>query len=151
MGVKSILQQGGDGTAVPAGMVGELFGSERAGTGGKTYSTRTSTAITPSNTFVKCLSYTLNKGLYLVSYYSSILPIADSILYTEVRVGGTQINGVASDAIISSRAGIYANAIGCLPVLISADSTELSVDFNLVTTTSSSAYHEMWITRLAGG
>ncbi len=62
MANKAILTQGGDGTAVPAGIVGEMLGTLASFTGGSTYLTNTTTNYNTNGTTV-ILTATLNKGI----------------------------------------------------------------------------------------
>jgi hypothetical protein len=148
MASKSILTQGGDGTAIPENMVGGLFGTERAGTGGKTYSDQSSTAITPANTEVTLITRTLNKGLYLLTYNGSVNVGTSDNWATSVYIGGTRVNRINNQMGVYIVAGQQANKSFTMPILITADSTAVVISGRLPAQTSTASEHEAWWIRI---
>jgi len=55
------------GAATATSYVGEIVGTQRSGTNGSSYSTRSTTSV-PATTAASVISVSLNKGVYLVSY-----------------------------------------------------------------------------------
>jgi hypothetical protein len=84
-----------DGQAVASGYVGEVFGTERAGTGGSAFNTQTTTDA--SSTGVAVISLTLNKGIYLVNVISrqaKSLDATESRLSLQLRIGTTAVSSL---------------------------------------------------------
>lgn len=134
-----------DGNAPAAGMVGEMFGTSRAGTGGKTYSTRTTTAAT--NSLSSLVSITLNKGIYLVSAaVEQGVTSGSTFLSGEARIGSTAITGSISTA---TAVGAYGLLSFTFPVEISTDSTAVAIWGLIGVGTSAGADNEMWAIRIA--
>jgi hypothetical protein len=111
------------GNAIASGYVGELFGTQRAGTGGSSYSTRATTAF-PSS-IGSLVSYTLNKGVYLVSYMlGGYTASGTSNVESYIYVGGVAVTTLLrSDA---TTAGITGGTAS-VPIVISSDSTVVAV------------------------
>jgi len=131
---------------VASGYVGELFGTLRSGTGGFTYSTRTTTA--PTTSIAAVVSLTLNKGVYLVSVVMNAGASVSTFMAGDVTVGGTQVttNNMLS---VSSSSTSYGTLSVCLPVIISSDSTVVAGRAYFGAGTSTGAVHEMWAVRIA--
>jgi hypothetical protein len=144
---KAILTQGGDGTAVPAGMVGEMLGTLVSFTGGSTYLTSTTTNYNTNGTTV-ILTATLNKGIYLVSIASTAFTTAAADMYFVAKIGGTQIGISYRGTTGGSVGGVYLSAV--FPVSITTDGTVLSV-YGSGAVNSTSATNQMAIIRIAGG
>ncbi len=151
MAAKGILTQGGDGTAIPAGVIGELFGSVRNGTNSKIYETTSTTAPTTSPTTL--LTLTLNKGLYLfiaecVIAKQSATATQDD-LFIGIKGGGTDLDyayGKASYPGIQFATNTVTRA---KLVLVTADSTNITVIGYMSLATASSAANQCYAVRLA--
>ena len=135
-----------DGVAPAAGMVGEPLGTQRAGTGGFTYSDRATTALTGS--FAALISRTLNKGQYLVS--SSLQGGSSSgtgSLAYYLAIGTT---AVTNTMVVEGAAGTsLSHSFSAIPVTISADGTVLAFYGKQQAGTAAYQVQEMWITRVA--
>jgi len=144
MGNKAILNQAGDGTAIPAGMVGEMLGTLVSGTGAKTYYDSSTTVFSVSNPVV--LTRTLNKGTYLVTlqHYCTSSSAAAGF-YVSVYLGAASfIEPITRQA--GAGANLYANLSVTFPLIIDADGTELNIKGTGQATSSS---NKMWILRIA--
>jgi hypothetical protein len=111
------------GNAVASGYVGELFGTQRAGTGGSSYSLRATTTF-PSS-LGSLLSTTLNKGVYLVSLSANgYTPSGSSSVELDLYVGGTSVvNQIRCDATTTGLSGCSRT----VPVVITSDSTTVAL------------------------
>jgi hypothetical protein len=134
------------GAAVAAGYIGELSGSQRSGTNGFSYSTRSTTSV-PATTAASVISVSLNKGQYIVSYKIRCASGVTSNLDAALYVGGTQVEATNSQGTATSAQ--FASASNSLPVVITADATTIAVFARLDTGTSSGNSHEIWTTRIA--
>ena len=132
MANKSILTQGGDGTAIPAGMVGEAaFGATKSGTNGKAYVDYTATAANLTATGL--ISDTLNKGSYLCVFtisqkHANAAELQS--LYVYLQIGGTTVwpsTGVANHYATSSLANEWISISGSVPIDITADGVTVGV------------------------
>jgi hypothetical protein len=134
------------GVAIAAGYVGETLGTLRSGTGGFTYSTRTTTA--PTTSFAPLVSTTLNKGVYLVYGNAACALSVAGQLYGYIAIGGTQVSNTISQ---SSPTGGYDMAIGiAVPITISSDSTSVAFYGRLNVTTGLVVNgHELFAVRIA--
>lgn len=138
-----------DGVAVPAGQIGEMSGTLRNGTGGSSYSTRSTTTVTSSATLLNSIS--LNKGVYLVSGAVQTLQLdgAARRLICYLAVGGTQIqNGVAIEIPNSALQTILT---GMVPIVITTDGTTVGLFGQIVSLTggTNNNNHEMFAIRIA--
>jgi hypothetical protein len=145
---KAINVAGGDGTAVPAGFVGELIGTLRAGTGGNSYSARASTSF--NNTATSLISATLNKGNYLILAACNVQNdgVARNVYYAG-RIGG--VNVTNTDFMFVGATGVLLRSFCMFTAQITADSTSVDVigQFNSAGTSSNHS-QEMHIIKLPG-
>jgi len=135
------------GVAPAAGVIGEMFGTERAGTGGSTYSTSATTAPTSSATLM--VSVTLNKGSYIISGYTRAVQTDGTSrdYVVEVRVGGTNV--LQGQPRITCTNGAAGYVPFSLPILISTDSTAVAVYTQLISLTgTATGQHELYATRI---
>jgi hypothetical protein len=100
MGVKSILQQGGDGTAIPAGMVGEVKIAELSGA--------SATTLADTEIDVGSASITLSAGAWEIGYTATTL-ITRPSGSTEGAVGGRLRITDSSNNVISGTEGFVTN------------------------------------------
>jgi len=132
-----------DGAAIPAGYIGECIGTEIAGTGGKTYRTTTATAITGTSASV--VSYTLNKGTYLVTLSSDgYSNSASGNVELYVKVGGTTVTSLIRA--LANTSGYHGTIT--LPIVITTDGTAVSLWASSAISVTVSA-HEIYILRVA--
>jgi len=136
-----------DGVAVAAGLVGEMFGTLRSGTGGFTYSTRSTT--TPTTSYTALISLTLNKGVYLI--YGNLgcaLSVAGQ-LFGYLTIGTTQVTSPVSQG--SPNTGGYNMTVAiAAPINISADTTVVSIYGNVSSVTGLVVNgHELFAVRIA--
>lgn len=134
------------GAAIPAGMVGEMSGTLRSGTGGFSYSVQTTTALTGS--YASVASQTLNKGVYLVTATTeggSNSGASDRLFY--LAVGGTQVSRTyrAQAAATTVASNIHIS----MPITISADGTAVALFGKQNSGTSAYDAHELTIVRIA--
>jgi hypothetical protein len=136
------------GNAIASGYVGELLGTLRSGTGGSVYSTRSTTVVATASSESNCVSLTLNKGIYLVSYIISGVnsDAAARRLFHKLKVGGTDVTATYFG--ISIPAAEYINVGATIPVLVSTDSTVVAAYGQTTATSFTSNNHEMWAIRL---
>lgn len=134
------------GTAVAAGYVGELFGTLRSGTGGFTYSTRSTTSV-PTTTQSSVISLTLNKGVYLISYKIKCASSLTANLEVSFYIGGTQVDATNGDGYVSP--SYYGSVSNITPITISSDSTSVAVYAAVSSGTSLGNSHELWAVRIA--
>ena len=134
------------GSAIASGYVGELYGTQRNGTNGFSYSTRSTTSV-PTTTAASVVSVSVAKGVYLVSYKIRCASNTTSNLDAALYVGGTQVEATNSQGYATS--AVFGSASNCLPVVVTADNTTIAVFARLDTGTSASNSHELWVTRIA--
>ncbi len=134
------------GNAIASGYVGELYGTQRNGTNGFSYSTRSTTSV-PTTTAASVVSVSAAKGVYLVSYKIRCASNTTSNLDAALYVGGTQVEATNSQSYATS--SLFGSASNCLPVVVTADNTTIAVFARLDTGTSASNSHELWVTRIA--
>lgn len=133
MANKQQLQSAGDGTAIPAGYVGELIGTAQAGTGGSSYHTTTSTVAAINGGTNKVISQTVNKGIYLVTASIGQQKSAttnNSILLVRGTIGGTKVFPGTLSPQLATTSNInvgYVNIACSFPVNITADNTEIAI------------------------
>lgn len=150
-GSKHVLPEQSEGTPpvtstsnVASGYVGEMLGTIRSGTGGSSYSARTTTNPTTSNGIL--VSVTLNPGVYLISssVFTQLSAAANFAVYA--AVGTTQV----SNLIYSSAGAGYGTSVTfTIPVVITAASTVVSIYGLIGSGTASGSAHEMWAVRIA--
>jgi hypothetical protein len=133
------------GAAIPAGYVGEMFGTLRSGTNGFTYTTRTTTALNTTPTSL--VSFTLNKGVYLIGGFSNITGSGTSVLRFRLYIGGTQ-TVVSSASTLATSANPNSAYMPMVPVVVSADSTAVAL-FGFVDAGTATGEHEGWCIRIA--
>jgi hypothetical protein len=139
-----------DGVAVSAGYVGETPGATtRTGAGGNAYDIRATTSFDASGTAL--VSVTLNKGVYLVGAVTQVIntgatPRNVGYWFT---IGGIQVSADFSTLAGASGALSFV-AIPMMPMIITADSTvvTLSGQFNS-TGTSSGHKQSLHVVRIA--
>lgn len=110
------------GVAIPSGYVGEMSGTLRSGTGGFTYSTRSTTA--PTTSFSPVISLTLNKGIYFISGIVNVASGVSANVSSYLAIGTTQ---VSTSTTSSTTPGYNASTPVMAPIVISADSTIVSI------------------------
>lgn len=132
------------GNAIASGYVGEILGTERAGTNGKTYSFRSTTAA-GNGSFSKVISTNVNKGFYLVWLSMSAYTSSSSEVAGYLTLGSTQV----SNTIYAGSIGGIARGTICIvmPVLITADTTEIA-GYLQTNASPSGNTHEMTIFRI---
>lgn len=119
----------------------------RAGTGGSSYSVRTTTAVTSAGVGVFG-GISLKKGLYLFGYTSSFYQTSGSSvgLVYYVIVGGT---GVTTAQNLSVASGPYVTVSqGPIPILITTDDTIIDVRMGTTAGSTLGSAHECWIARI---
>lgn len=132
-----------DGQAVAAGYVGETLGTERAGSGGKTYSVQTNTALTGSPGAV--VSLTLNKGIYYVSANTYSYTSSTANLTATMRLGGSAITESRATLTNVSNPGFLSFS---LPITVTADGVVVAL-YAETSGTGTGQNHEMWAIRIA--
>jgi hypothetical protein len=146
MANKQLLQSAGDGTTVPSGYVGEMFGTLRNATNGSTYSIQSSTGVS-ANVATDVISTTLNSGIYLISFKLRCNYGASSVQTVRVAVGGT-IPVTSYETYYAFGSGGEFSMAHCLPIIING--SNVSVAIRLTSGSSSTfAQHEMFVIRLA--
>jgi hypothetical protein len=137
-------QLAGSGEALPAGVFGEIIGTLRSGTGGSTYSNRSSTV--PTTSFAALISVTLNKGIYIVSFQANGGSSVSTFFEGYVTVGGTQVTSITSNPTSGSA---YGSITQTVPLLISADSTAVAFTARVGSGTGATNGHEVHVLRIA--
>jgi len=134
------------GTAIAAGKVGEMFGALRSGTGGFTYSVRSTTS--PVGSFASVAEVTLNKGVYLISATARSNTNDPGLVSGELRVGGTT---VTTASIFQNDTGVtFSGSVTlCVPVIIETDSTVVAFFAAAFNVSTNSQVNEMWAVRIA--
>lgn len=150
MANKQLLQSAGDGTAIPAGIIGEIIGSEAVGTNGSGYRTSTTTAATTST--ASLISLTLNKGIYLVGGNILQLKAANANsdkVYGNLRVGSTIVspNNYLQSNITNISGGSMALHFS-MPVKITADSVTVDIFMSTLTDTAAQGFNFMYAVRI---
>jgi hypothetical protein len=136
-----------DGNAPATGMVGEMFGTLRAGTGGNSYSDRATTTF--NNTVTSLISRTLNKGVYLVFASMNVQNDGSARnVYYAGRIGATTVTN--TDYMYIAAGGVLLKSTLAFPAVITADATVLDIigQFNS-SGTSSNHSQELHIVRIA--
>jgi len=137
-----------DGALAPAGSIGETPGTLRSGTGGFTYSTRSTTSATASDSTLASIS--LNKGVYLISM-NSFCSQNDALIrryYIYPTVGGTSVAN-------SANTNLAQNTIGgvtmSFPLIITSDATTVVLVGAVASLSGSTASnnHEIFAVRIA--
>jgi hypothetical protein len=133
-----------------AGDMGEInpnsVGTQRSGTNGYTYSVRSSTAF-GSGSYNKVVSAVLNKGIYLVSASIASSSTASSAWFQGyMAIGGTQVSTTQQGN--SYNAGQNCWLYFVVPVVITADSTEVACYGGMQSGTITNGGAEMWIHRI---
>jgi hypothetical protein len=141
------VQRSTEGVSASSGYLGQLFGTERAGTGGKTYSTQSSGSLGTS--YVYLVRLALNKGNYLIS--ASCNGFNDSgganTMKTRVYVGGTAVSQeFTSNGADNNR--WFCTTSFSFPVDITADSTEVAIYGKADGATATAGNYEMWAIRI---
>jgi hypothetical protein len=134
------------GSPASSGNIGELLGTLRSFTGGRCYSTRSTTVPTPSETAV--VSTTLNKGLYLVTFKSDTVSPSgvSTIIYAQPTVGGSDVFATSAyDQIVNGFGKTFCFTI---PILITSDTTAVALKVWLLSSSAQSADHEIWAVRI---
>jgi hypothetical protein len=134
-----------DGVASPAGYIGEMIGTQRSGTNGYSYSTRNTTSLTTTPSTI--ISVSLNKGVYIVSYKLHCSGSTALNMNGILQVGGTSVEAQATRGYASTT--VFGSCTNSLPIVVSADSTTVSVYGGIDIGTSSGNSHELWAVRIA--
>jgi hypothetical protein len=132
------------GTAVPVGYIGEMTGTVRSGTGGNSYSVRSTTAVGVGS-MTTVISQALNKGTYWVSITVHTINSIANILYAYGTVGSTQVTTQFGNAVVAEA---YVVITIAFPVIITADGTSVGASAGVSAGTPSSPNHEMSIVRV---
>ena len=132
MANKAIMVQGGDGTAIPAGMVGESIGASTANTTNTTVKRTVSTTVAGINSVeTTLLTQSFNKGVYLVTVMvSQQKSSSGNAAYLLVRVmdGVSKVYpNTATVPVMSNISNGYVMLSFSFPVTITSDSTSLAV------------------------
>lgn len=134
------------GIAIPSLYVGEMPGTLSSGTGGFTYKTNTTTNWT--NSAASVVSYTLNKGVYIVSAMGKFTANAGggNCQFT-LRVGGTTVTGTQQFGTTASAETTWTCA--AVPIVISTDSTAVAVYGISGAGNTSNTTQDLFIARIA--
>ncbi len=129
MANKAILVQGGDGTAIPAGMVGEILGTKQTGgTNGQIFYVHSATAWGTAGTTTASIS-SLSKGAYLGTFY--MVGAKNNNTTIERFFFEVLINGAASGDLFSTGstniANEYTSIAITLPIIIEADNSTVAM------------------------
>jgi hypothetical protein len=128
---------------VLTGDVGEVFGSDVVGAGGKIVVTSTTTL--PPLVAAAVVSQTLNKGVYLCTMQSQAWGSTHQLGAT-LRIGGTSMRGATVGGVSGST---DSHVSLCLPVVITTDSTVVSIFASYAGTVPTNALHTLGIMRIA--
>ena len=135
------------GSVPGAGTIGEIsmVGTVRNGTGGLTYSTRGTATVT--GTYTAVASITLNIGVYLVSYQLVCNQASQTHdINSYLAIGTTQITNIQDT---SFPTGEWVTQTGCLPIVITANSTVVGLYAHIASGVSAaSATEEIWAVRI---
>ncbi len=136
-----------DGQVVPTGFVGEVTSggtSIVSGTGGSTYTKHTTTN-PGSGTSVEVNFVTLNKGNYLIGGFCLGASTSAGNLTSSIRIGGVQ---VTNDLVEYCATGVVTqHSYGSVPIIITADSTKVSIYAKFDSGTISAGSSDMWYIR----
>jgi hypothetical protein len=135
-----------DGLSPASGDIGEIAlgsASLRAGTGGFTYSVRSTTGWTTTPSTL--ISTTLNKGSYLVTLSLSATALATTYISGQLTVGGVNLTPQGLQGLITTTAGPSMHIT--IPIVISTDATVVA-GVGVVGAGSTAGSHEMWIVRM---
>jgi hypothetical protein len=127
-----------------SGKVGEMAGTNSAGTGG--YFVTTNTTTIPTTVASTLCSVTLNVGVYLCSFYSRTFGSTHQ-LFAGVNIGGT--SALASggySAVLNSYDAVFSVT---LPIVITANSTALIISGYYAGVVPTSAANKIAIIRIA--
>jgi hypothetical protein len=133
------------GTGVAAGYIGEILGTLRSGTGGFSYSTRSTTVL--STTLSTIVSLSLNRGIYIVSYKLHCSGSTALNMNAILQLGGVSVEAQSTRGYASTT--VFGSCTNSLPIVISSDGTTVGVYGGIDTGTSSGNSHEMWAIRIA--
>ena len=137
------------GVAPAAGVIGEMLGTERAGTNGKTFSARSTTAISGTGgVYNEVVQITLNKGMYLVSYLVQSNQLSGGVrgFNHQLKVGGTAVTEPVLHAVSDAFRRSWSNTV---PVLITADGTTVGAALGTDNAAGSNDnQHEIWAIRI---
>ena len=133
------------GAAMTAGLIGEMIGTVRAGTGGNSYSVRSTTAVGLVTT--KVISQALNKGVYLVSIKVNSTSTVATHLRLSGGIGGTIVTTESFS--YNSTTSVQRSMTITFPAVITTDATEVQGWSNWDGGTISNNDHEMSIIRIA--
>lgn len=132
------------GNAIATNYVGEALGSNTTGTGG--YIVTTNTTTLPGTGVTTLCSVTLNKGVYLCTFTASSWG-SDHRLAAGVNIGGTNVIGVrAQNAVFGSYDALWSTSC---PVVITADSTTVTIIGYYAGTVPTNAAHRIGAIRIA--
>ena len=137
------------GTAVPAGYIGEALGTQRTGTGGNSFSVRSTTnAAGGVDTLVN--SQTLNKGIYSVSIQTSHYIASGAPAQSELflAVGGTAVTNRNLTSLTAINSNV-SQSIGGVPVIITTDNTVVGQYVRIAGVNAAASLHELHIVRIA--
>ena len=133
------------GVAIANGYIGEMPGTLASGTGGGSYKTSTTTNWT--NSAASIVSYSLNKGVYLVAAAGKFTgPVGAGNAQWNLRVGGTAVTSTYQSQYNSS--GEFAYHVPMVPIVISSDSTAVAL-YGLAGGTTSNTVNDLFIVRCA--
>jgi len=138
------------GTVTPSGYLGEMPGTEDAGTNGSAYSTRNTTAGTVTAALSILSSKVLNKGTYLVGYNGSFYQNSGSGKEFDyyLDIGGSAVTGTFKKDMTTGT--YYSIGFSPIPVVITADSVTVAAKGNFTAAaTSAGDLHELYVVRIA--
>lgn len=151
MATKATKFQGGDGTAIEAGMVGEMFGTVRNGTNSKIYETTSSTV--PGTGSTTLLTLTLNKGIYLFAAECVIAKQAATStqddVFIGVKGGGTDLDYAYAKHTYPATQFATATITRAKLIQVTADSTNITVIGYMSLTQASAASNQCYALRIA--
>lgn len=130
--------------SIPSGYVGELFGTNSAGTGGYYVSTNSTTL--PGSGATTLVSLSLNKGIYLCTFYAATFG-SSHVLFAGVNIGGT--SALASRGYNAVSGSYDAVFTVTLPIVITADSTTVVISANYTGTAPTTAVNRIAAVRIA--
>jgi len=140
--VQGPVKAAATGAAIPAGYVGEMLGTERTGTNGSTYSTRTTTTVTTSG--VNSITLSLDPGIYICSVNTSVETGNANFWVSYFTIGGTQVTTSQSIYLEANRRQEKSVS---LPVRITSTTTLAFYQY-VNTSNSTAAFHELWCIRI---
>lgn len=108
------------------GAIGELFGTQRAGTGGSVYTDFTTTGWSATPTSV--VQRTLNIGIYLVSYsVQTVQSTGAYAAYSSLFIGGVEVDGTNGRQFRDSANGGFTTMADAKPISITSNATLVSI------------------------